>query len=194
MWNPFEQPWTLLATAGVAFLVIMTYRAICPDKQRPWQFAIPIVIVILAFGLDFAVATDSEKVHALVADMEQAGRAQDMAALERLLAEDYRDSYHQNKRSLIEHARSALAKSPIKGIKQVGLNLEQLNPPSASVGLSVVALFTENSLVATTYKSSLFVSLQLSCAKQPDSRWLIKSIELLEVDKQPISWGRTTGL
>jgi len=188
MWNVFEQPWTLLVVAGIVFLAVMTFRAVCPDRQRPWQLAIPVVIALTAFALDLAVATDTEKVRALVRDAVKAGRRQDIAALERLLAEDYRDSCHPDKRHLIEHARSALAGSPIASIKQISFDLERLESPNASVVLFLVTTFDPNSLVAQTYKPSLFVGLRFSLAKQPDRRWLITAIELVEVDKQPFTW------
>ena len=193
MWNLFEQPWTLLVIAGIAFLVVMTFRAICPDRQRPWQWAIPILLVVMAFALDLAVATDREKIHTLIRDTLKAGQRQDIPGLEALLAEDYQDSFHRDKRRLIEHARTALQKSPMTSVKQINLDLEQLEPPRASVAVFVVTTFDPNGLVAQTYKSVLFVSLRFVLMKQPDRRWLIQAIELTEVDKQPLTWGQISG-
>jgi hypothetical protein len=190
MWNVFEQPWTLLVIAGIALLVVMTFRAICPDRQRPWQWAIPILLVVMAFALDLAVATDREKIHTLMRDTLKAGQRQDIPALEALLAEDYQDSFHRDKRRLVEHARTGLQKSPMASIKQISFDLEQLEPPHASVALFVVTTFDPNSLVAQTYRPVLFVGLRFVLTKQPDRRWLIKAIELGEVDKQPLTWSQ----
>ena len=188
MWNVFEQPWTLLLAAGIVFLAVMTFRAVCPDRQRLWQLAIPIVMVLAAFALDLAVATDAEKIHALVRDTVKAARSRDIPALERLLAEDYRDSCHPDKRHLIDHARLALAGSPLAAAKLISFDLERLEPPNASVVLSLIATFDPNSLVAQIYKPSLFAGLRFSLARQADRRWLITAIELVEVDKQPFTW------
>jgi hypothetical protein len=46
--------------------------------------------------------------------------------------------------------------------------------------------------VAANYKPILFVGLRFSLARQPDRRWLIKAIELVEVDKQPLTWGQVS--
>jgi len=192
MWNVFEQPWTLLAAAGVVLLIVMTFRAVCPDRQRHWQMAIPVILVVMAFALDLLVATDPEKVRALMSDAMTAGRKEDIPGLERLLAEDYRDSYHRDKRHLIEHARTALAQSPIAAIKQISLDLEPIKPPNASAAMFAMTTFDPNSLVAANYKPILFVGLRFSLAKQPDRRWLIKAIELVEVDKQPLTWGQVS--
>jgi hypothetical protein len=193
MWNPCGQPWTLLATAGIVFLAVMTFRAFCPDKARPWQLGIPVAIVVAAFALDWLVATDAEKIRALILAAEKAGQARDITTLEHLVAEDYRDSFHRDKRHLIDRARTALTNSPIKGIKEISYGLENLDPPRASVALIVVATFQENSLVASTYRPVLMAKLDFLLTRQPDRRWLIESIELVEVDKQPLTWSRTTG-
>ena len=193
MWNVFDQPWTLIAVVGVAFLAIMTYRAFQPDRARPWQLAVPVLLVAAAFGLDWLVTTDSEKIRTLITTAEKAGQARDLAGLERLVAEDYRDSFHKDKRQLIDHARAALSGSPLKAVKEISFDPASLEPPRALVGLIVVATFQENSLVAGAYKPVMIVKLDFQLAKQPDRQWLIQSIELVEVDKQPVAWARTTG-
>ncbi len=193
MWDVFGQPWTLLAAAGIAFLAVMTYRAFRPDRAKPWQFGIPVALVVLAFALDGLVATDAEKIRALIVAAEKAGQARDIPALERLLAEDYHDSLHRDKQRLIDHARSALANSPIKAIKEISFGPTTLDRARASTTLIVVTTFQENSLVAATYRPVLMAKLDFVLARQPDRRWLIESIELVEVDKQPLTWSRTTG-
>jgi hypothetical protein len=193
MWNVFDQPWALLAAAGVSFLVIMTYRAALPDRVRPWQFGVPVVLLALAFGLDWVVTTDGEKIRDLVTTAEMAGQTGDLATLERLVAEDYHDSYHKDKRQLLDRARVALTASPLRAVKEISFDPTDPQPPLASVGLIVVATFQQNSVVAAAYKPSMIVKLDFQLAEQPDSRWLIRSIELVEVDKQPVSWARTTG-
>jgi hypothetical protein len=193
MWNVFDQPWTLIAAAGVAFLAIMTYRAFRPERARPWQLAVPVFLVAAAFGVDRLVTTDSEKIRDLITAAENTGRTRDLAGLERLLAEDYHDSFHKDKRHLVDRARAALTSSPLKAVKEISFDPTSLEPPRASVGLIVVATFQENSMVAAAYKPVMIVKLDFQLAKQSDRRWLIQSIELVEVDKQPVVWARTTG-
>ena len=192
MWNVFEQPWTLLAAAGIAFLVVMTLRAVFPDRQRPWQLAIPAFLAIAALALDLAVATDREKVERLVRETLKAGQNEDLRALGSVLAEDYRDSYHRDRQHLIERARTGLTQSPIASVKVISRDIERLDPPNASVALFVMTVFEPNSLVAQTYKPALFAGLRFSLVKPSNGRGLIKSIELVEIDKQPTSWSHVS--
>jgi hypothetical protein len=193
MWNVFDQPWTLIAVAGVAFLAIMTYRAFRPDRARPWQLAVPVLLLIAAFALDWLVVTDSEKIRTVITTAEKAGQTRDLASLERLVAEDYHDSFHRDKRQLLDRARAALTSSPLKAVKEISFDPASLEPARASVGLIVVATFQKNSLVAAAYKPVMIVKLDFQLAKQADRQWVIQSIELVEVDKQPVTWARTTG-
>ena len=193
MWNVFEQPWTLLGAAILAFLAVMTFRALCPSKERRWQMAIPVAVAGLAVALDLLVATDPEKIHGLVRAAIKAGQEEDVSALEGLLAQDYRDSFHRDRQHLVEHARTALARSPIASIRVLGRAIERLEPPDASVALSLLTHFDPNSLVAQTYRPVVFVGVRFSLARQANGRWLITAIELTEVDKNPVSWGQISG-
>jgi hypothetical protein len=49
--------------------------------------------------------------------------------------------------------------------------------------------FDKNSYIAQNYKSFLLVKARLSFKKQLDKKWLISRIEILELDRQPTSWG-----
>ncbi|MBP8304706.1 MAG: hypothetical protein KBE04_11330 [Phycisphaerae bacterium] len=193
MWNVFEQPWTLLVAAVLTFPAVMTFRALYPDKERRWQLAVPFCVAGLALGLDLLVATDLEQVRALVRSTLKAARAEDIPRLERLLASDYRDSYHRDRQQLLDHARTALARSPIAKIQVLGQSIDPIEPPDARAALSLMVGFDPNSLVAQTYRPFVFVGLEWSLSRQPGGPWLVRTIELTEVDRNPVSWGRVSG-
>ena len=188
MFNFFEQPWTLLGAAVMVLLGVMTYRSVVPEKRRPWQWLLPVAVAALAFGLDYIVATDPEKINAIIDAASEAVEAEDCAAVATLIAEDYSDSYHANKADLIEHCRRELAK-PL-----IARNRIRARTPPAITGLdAVVTIFTttvfeEASYVARDYKAFVFFKVQVHFRKQPDESWLVNRIELLEIDKHPVRW------
>ena len=49
--------------------------------------------------------------------------------------------------------------------------------------------FDKNSYVSQNYKSFLMTKSKLTLQKQPDARWLISRVEVLELDRQPVNWG-----
>ncbi|MHC4743323.1 MAG: hypothetical protein ACYS8Z_15515, partial [Planctomycetota bacterium] len=61
MTNIFEQPYTLIGLSIIVLFGVFTYRSVFPEKCNRKQWLIPLSVVALAFGLDFAVKTDREK-------------------------------------------------------------------------------------------------------------------------------------
>ena len=86
MWNFFEQPWTLLGAAVIVLLGVLTFRIVWPEKRAWWQWLLPVGIAVLAVGLDWAVATDYEKIDRIGKIAMRAAEQEDCAALGRLLA------------------------------------------------------------------------------------------------------------
>ncbi|GAI46979.1 unnamed protein product, partial [marine sediment metagenome] len=66
MFDFFEQPWTLLITAILVLLVVLMLRRIFPGKKHWGQWLLPLFLAALAFGLDYLVQTDLEKINAVI--------------------------------------------------------------------------------------------------------------------------------
>ena len=187
MFNFFEQPWTLLGAAVLVLLGMLTFRSVLPEKRRWWELLVPALVAAAAFGLDFAVQTDLEKINAVINTGIKAVEEEDIAAIEAIIAEDYRDSHHDTKTDLMRHCRTQLSQSPVEKNKKRAC-LVQLSAPTATATLFATITFEEDSYVAANYKAWLMVQARLSLQKQPDKTWLINGIEIVELDRQPVNW------
>jgi hypothetical protein len=181
MFNIFEQPWTVLIIAVIA-LIVMLLAA----KKSWWQLVVPLLFVAAAFGLDFLVQTDREKIEAVIRTAVKAVEQEDCSAIEAIISADYRDSYHASKAALMYHCRSRLAEPVVeKNIKRT-ISVE-ISPPTATVIFTVRTLFDKNSYIYQEFKREMFTKLRLEFQKQAQD-WLICRAEILALDRQPAGW------
>ena len=190
MWNVFEQPWTLLGAAVIVLFGVLTFRSVWFEKRRWWQWLLPVGVAALGLGLDYGVATDLEKVNGLVKAGIAAVEQEDCVAIARLLAADYEDSYHKSRQALLNRCRLRLVPPAVERATRFATQV-QLTPPEAVVTLTLMMQFDKDSFWARNYKTSAIVKVQFYLRKQPDKSWLIRRIEVLEVDKMPVTWSVT---
>ncbi len=183
----FEQPWPMLITAGFVFLLILILRSILPEKRHWWQWLLPALLAAAAFGLDYLVETDLEKINAVISIGVKAVEEENPAAIKALIAENYRDSYHKTKDALMHHCRVKLAEPLIeKNIKRI--QTIELSLPTATAIFTLRMLFDKRSYVYQSFKQQLHIKAELDLQKQPDGRWLITRTEILELDLRPVNW------
>jgi len=188
MFNFFEQPWTLIGAAVLVLFGILTFRSVFPEKRRRWQLALPVLLAVAAFALDYFVKTDLEKVNIVIRKGIRAVEQEDCDTIEQIISPDYNDSYHSNKTSLMEHCRAELGQPVVEKCTKTGLSIE-ITPPNATVNLTVIIRFEKNSRIAKDYYSQImWITTQVYLKKQPDKSWLIDRMELLEINKQPVNW------
>jgi hypothetical protein len=188
MLDIFEQPWTLVGAAVLVLFGILTFRSFCPGKRRWWQLLIPVLVVFAAFGTDVLVQTDREKVSSVIDAGIEAVRQEDCSAIGAVIADNYSDSYHGTKKVLMDHCRRELSKPLVEKGKKTGL-LIKISDSNATAVLFATIFFDKNSYISQNYyKTFLLIKARLSLQKQPDRRWLINRIEILELDRQPTSW------
>jgi hypothetical protein len=190
VFNIFEQPWTLVGVAVIAFFVVLTFRSIFPEKRHWWQFLIPVFLAIAAFGLDSLIRTDLEKINHVINAGVKAVEEEDCNAIEAIIADNYSDSYHSTKIQLIAHCRRQLSKTLVNKNKKTGLLID-ISEPNATATLFTIMTFDKNSYISKDYyKSFLLVKAKLYLQKQPDRKWLINRLEVLELDRQPVNWSQ----
>ncbi len=187
MFDFFEQPYTLIGAAILVLFGILTFRSVLPEKRRWWQLLLPVFVAVSAFGLDRLVQTDLEKINSVINTVIKAVEEEDCNAIEAIIAEDYRDSYHNTKRHLLTHCRQRLTPSLIEKNKKTA-SLVQLSSPNAIATLFMLTTFDKSSSISVDYKSSLFLKIELHFQKQQDKTWLINRVEILELDRQPAKW------
>ena len=188
MFNFFEQPWTLLGASVIVLFGMFTYRSVWPERRKRWQLLVPLALAGCAFGLDALVATDLEKVHAVVRSAIRAVQKEDCQAVASLIAPDYHDSRHASKADLVRHCQEQLTGPTLKKVSKIG-DTVALSGGQATVTLLVSLKFEPQSRVAQQHGVlGCFAKVQVFLSKQPDKRWLISQAELLEIDQIPVTW------
>jgi len=195
MWNVFEQPWTMLVTAAVVFLVMQIVCMVLSKKRR-WlaigRFALPAFIALLGLGLDYFVQTDLEQIKTLIKTSVKAVENEDCGTIEPLISENYRDSFHSGKAALMAHCGTVLIKPLIE--KNVLHIIEiKISPPKATAVFTVRIVFDKQGEVYQSFRHTMLVKVKLDFQKEPvqlksKMNWLIGSVELLEIDMQPVNW------
>ncbi|MGD1043553.1 MAG: hypothetical protein ABR913_10930 [Sedimentisphaerales bacterium] len=190
MMNIFEQPWLLLIVAGVVFLVVAFFRDVLPAR-RGWLFwLLPVVIAILAFGIDYLVQTDKEKIEAVLAKACRAVEGEDIRALALLISNDYHDSVHPSKQALLNHVGERLSEPVIEEIVPAIVSLD-IKPPDAKVVFTARVMFDPKGPVYEYRKMMLF-KLQADL-KREGGEWFFSRTEILTIDLQPAGWQHMRG-
>jgi hypothetical protein len=187
MFNVFEHPWGLITAAAVAVLVLLILRSVAPEKCRWWLWLLPVFLVIAAFGLDFLVEIDLEKINAVIGKGVKAVETENPDAIETIIADNYTDSFHSSKIALIEHCGEILSGPLIEKAIERTVSVD-IQPPKASAIFTVRVLFDKRSFIYQNFKQQMVTEVQADLRKQPDGRWLISRVELLKIDLQPIKW------
>jgi hypothetical protein len=187
MFDVFEHPWGLLTVAAVVALILLILRSVAPQKCHWWLWLLPAFLVIAAFGLDYLVETDLEKINAVIGRGVKAVQTGNLNAIETTIADDYRDSYHNSKSALMEHCRDILSESLIEKCIKRTVSVD-IQPPKATEIFTVRILFDKRSIIYQNFKQHMMMEVQADLEKQPNGRWLINRVELLKIDFQPTKW------
>jgi hypothetical protein len=99
-------------------------------------------------------------------------------AIETLIADNYRDSFHITKDDLMRHCRVVLAEPLIeKNIKRI--RSIEISLPRATAVFTVRIIFDKRSYIYQSFKQQMFVKAQVDLQKQPNGTWLITRTEIL---------------
>ncbi len=186
MTNIFQTPWLLLSISLVLLIVVTVVRQNSPEKQLWWLLLLPLSLAVIAFGLDYFIKTDYEKVKHTIKCARDAIVAEDADAMARILSPGYSDRSHNSGDKLVSFLRSFFATTQIDKAPQRGGQID-INAPTATaenryrVHVGPNSAYTQ---AATIY----FVKVRLRLEKNADAQWLITGCELLELNFQPFSW------
>ncbi|NIP23110.1 MAG: hypothetical protein GWN67_05600 [Phycisphaerae bacterium] len=177
----------VLCSAIAALFILQIIHIIRTYEQHRWQWILPVVLIVAGFGLDWLVKTDLEKINILISTIRKASEQEDLNAIGALISEDYSDSFHNSKDALMKHCRSLLSKPLIKKSRQLGIKKE-ISPPRADITLTVKVEFDEQSHYRE-YQSFVILKIDVDLQKERGRRWFISRAEILEVNRQPVTWG-----
>ena len=190
MTNIFEQPRLLLIVAGVVFLGVAFFRDLLPPR-RAWIFwLLPVVIAVAAFGIDYLVQTDREKIEAVLAKASRAVEREDIKAIEPLIWKNYSDSVHPSKQELLDHFRERLDEPIIEKIVPAIVSLD-IKPSEAKVIFTARVMFDPKGPVYEYQKMMLF-KLEANLTKEA-GEWFFSRTEILTINLQPAGWKNTQG-
>jgi len=181
----FEQPWALLGTAIVILFVILVIRMLMPEKRQWWQLAIPLILAAAAFGADYFVKTDLEQIKTVIKTAVDGVKTENTDLIEPLISENYQDPSHQTKKQLMSHCRNKLSEPVVeKAITRIAeINITRQN---------AAATFTVNIVVDPQsqlhdFQRIMLVKVMFALQKEQNKKWLIRQIEILELNKQPFT-------
>ncbi|MCF7956630.1 MAG: hypothetical protein K9M75_12575 [Phycisphaerae bacterium] len=188
MFNIFQQPWALLAVAFVLLVVVYIMRTSYPEKQKFWHLLIPVLVIILAFGLDYLVKTDKEKIKDVLDSVITATMEKDVDAIGVLIAEDYSDRHLPTKAAIMVTCKFMVNAHNFKSITMTYHNIV-VEGQKANAEI-IVRLRSNPSNTSMPTPEFSYARLKLIFKKKPDETWLINSTELVEINKNPVNWKR----
>ncbi len=189
MFDIFEQPWTLVGAAILVLFGILTFRSIFPEKRYWWQWLLPVFMAVTAFGTDYLVQTDLEKINSVINAGIKAVENEDYLTIEAVIAENYSDSLHDSKSSLIAHCRQKLSQNMVEKNKKTG-QLITISESNATATVFVLITFAKDSYISQNYLSFLQIKAELYLRKQLDNKWLITRVEIREINRQRVDWSQ----
>lgn len=186
MWNILEQPWTLLAAAAIAFLVLAVLKNSLPDKYRFLAWLIPLLIAAGGFGLDYLVDTDSEQIKKIIKTAVVAVENEQPEDIAALISDNYRDSLHRNKKELMAKCRFYL-RSPFVDNIIYSIRNFQIKDDSADI-LLLNRVFFEQGSEYIQYAQVITAEFKIHLTKNPNKQWLIDRVELFSINASPAEW------
>lgn len=193
MWNIYEQPWLLAAVSLGLYLVIWIVRSVCPDRVKAWMWLGPVLVLGAGLGLDYGVKTDHEKVRIALKQLVLSAQRQDVRAIDQLVAPAYADSYHPSKARLMEHMRVRFSRPVFEKIKTLSLHVSSLENGTAEAALTATVVFDRESSIAQVVGRSLIARVEFRLSRQASGQWLLSTMELKEVNRQPVNWRQASG-
>jgi hypothetical protein len=189
MFDIFENPYGLLFVAVLTLLTVLTVRSVLPEKRHWWQWLLPVLVAVAAFGLDRLVETDLEKITALINSGIKAVEEENIDAIDAIISENYRDSHHNTKEGLMHYCRITFSEPLIEKNKKRYLLIE-LSPDktTANAALSTIINFDQRSEIYRNFKPALIIKMELHLQKELNKNWLIDRAEVIELDRQPVQW------
>ena len=184
--NILEQPWTLAVIGLLAELAVLIGARFWPLKVRRKHLLIGPILIVLGLGLDYLVATDREKIEAVIATVVKATEEENAEQIIECIGPAYHGRL-QDSRELFAHFCRQLFNQPqIKKNRVLDQQL-QLDKTKATLRITALSQIDRRSSWAQWLPLAKTVW-EIRFEKQPDKTWLIVWIDLLELNNEPLDW------
>ncbi|MHC4855304.1 MAG: hypothetical protein ACYS72_02750 [Planctomycetota bacterium] len=184
MWNIFENGWLLLTLAGVSLVVASIVR----QEKPEWGYKpllVPLLLAVLAFGMDYAFTTDFEAVSAIVPACKQAAIDGNPDRIMELISPNYRDKYHNDRTDLHSRVRHTITGASIKKIRTQSHTVTVEGAKARSE--LIVAVHMNNDSRYAAYGTFFMVEINFDYEKI-DEEWYILQMDIKTVNYQPMKW------
>ena len=185
MFDIFENPWILFTASAFLLVVVVIIRQISPEKCHSRLLLVPFVLGVTAFGLDFFVKTDYEKIEITIKRAIGAAVAEDIELLGTTISDDYSGMNYHSKESLLNACRDYLSMMLLEKVK-IRQNIITISSAKGTSVLRLV-LFMQTQSDFAPGKSLLFLKLELNFEKTARQEWLISGSELITINDDPIN-------
>lgn len=184
MWNIFENCWLLITLAGISWVISSVVR----QEKPEWGYKpllVPLLLAVLAFGLDYAFTTDYEAVSSIVPGCKRAAVAANPDGIMKFVSPNYHDRYHKDKTALEARIRHIISKSSINKIRTQAHNIT-INGQQAESELSVAVHLNNDSRYAE-YGTFHLVEMKFEYEKIA-GKWYVQRMTLQSIDNHPMDW------
>lgn len=187
VFNIFETPWLLIiVSAGIwaTISVVSMFRGIQKDYYR---LLIPLLLVPVAFAVDFFVKTDYEKVDNNIKIFTSSAVEQTPEKIPPIVSQEYSDKSNRSKSQFTNMCNRYFSEPNVKKINRRFFNVT-FDKKTAVCQVNVVIIMNPESPYAE-FSSILTVEAKVYFAKNDKGRWLMTSSEIISVNNNPASWG-----
>jgi len=177
----------------LALLVLMLYetslviRAVLVDKKLWWLWTLPVFIAVTGIGLDTFVKSDMEMIKSVIYTGASAVENENPESVEAVISEDYSDSFHRSKASLMRHCRNILSRPLIDKIvpRITAINIK---PPNADLICVSQISFEQNSYASQYHNQGMLITAKIELKQQANNQWLMNRIEITQINMYSASW------
>lgn len=184
----------ILPTAIAGFTILLFINIANLKERSAYIWLIPVFLCILAFASDWAVKTDMEKIKTVMNTGEKAFEQENLKELSTIISDNYKDSYHSDKKELLRHCGSYFSEPVFRSITKTFMQIEKRDK-QAAVTIVVFITFDYEGFAFENYGvTTAKVAAKLSLEKEKDKKWRIYQAEIIEVNNQPATWHITGGV
>lgn len=186
MLDIFGNPWLFVSAA--AFLLIGA--GICRQLRPEWGYWPMLAAVLtagLGFGIDHLVQTDSERIEAVIDTCRRSALAGTARGMAPLIADDYMDTAHRGRESLLADAERILNRLAFNRIDVRSHEIEVRGREATSNLRLRIFLDVQRSEYPVA-GGLMMINLALGYRKNAEGNWQIATVELKSVNDAAMDW------